>query len=92
MFTERYRALRREGLTIDDALAVLRRANAHPIDCIKAIRAVEGVGLGDAKGLFSQSPSWADVVEATDVLHRELEALFLSPDCGDEGDRPDKEH
>lgn len=33
----------RAGRTRDEALGELRRAGAWPIECIKAIRAVEGV-------------------------------------------------
>jgi hypothetical protein len=60
------------GASFEDGLRILREAGASPIDTIKAIREVKKTDLGVAKQLFSDSPAWKDVVEASQVLHEEL--------------------
>lgn len=63
--TETFRSLLHRGRSRDEALADLRRAGASPIQCIRAIHEVEGASFATAKRLFSESPSWSDVVEDT---------------------------
>jgi ribosomal protein L7/L12 len=72
----RFRSLLEQGRTRDEALALLRREGVSPIGCLQAIREVERVGLEEAKRLIAKSPSWADVVEATDnAFIAELESM-----------------
>jgi len=75
-YTARFRTLLKEGWSRDDALGELRRAGASPIGCIKAIHEVEQVGLADAKRLFSESASWADVHRDHEKFADELDAVL----------------
>jgi hypothetical protein len=72
--TDRYRALRDRGQSRDEALAQLRRAGASPMMCIRAILEAEGTGIAEAKRLFSESSSWADVKATDDVFIKELQS------------------
>jgi hypothetical protein len=46
--------------------------------CIRAIHEAEGTGIVESKRLFTESPSWADVVQATNASFiEELEAEDL---------------
>jgi len=74
--TDRLRSLLSQG-----ALAMRRWENSDgqgrpPIGCIKAIHEAESVGLAEAKRLFSESVSWADVLRSHDQFAEELEALI----------------
>jgi ribosomal protein L7/L12 len=71
-FTPLLRDRLASGASFEDGLRTLREAGASPIDTIKAIREVKKTDLGVAKQLFSESPAWKDVVDATQVLHEEL--------------------
>ena len=71
--THRFRSLLSQGESRDAALGEMRRAGASPIQCIKAIHDVEGVDLGTAKRLFSESRSWRDIVENTEAMFVEAE-------------------
>jgi hypothetical protein len=76
--TDLYRTLRDRGQSRDEALAELRRAGASPMFCIRAIHEAEGTGIVESKRLFTESPSWADVVQATNASFiEELEAEDL---------------
>ena len=74
--TDRLRSLLSQGRSRDEALGELRRAGTSPIGCIKAIHEAESVGLAEAKRLFSESVSWADVLRSHDQFAEELEALI----------------
>jgi ribosomal protein L7/L12 len=73
--TDRFRALLKDGRSRDDALSAMRRAGASPIGCIKAIHEVEQVSLAEAKRLFSESASWADIHRSHEAFADELETL-----------------
>lgn len=74
--TDQYTAMLREiidqGRDIDSALGELRHNGATPIDCIKAIREVHGVNLGEAKRIFAESSAWSDLRESHDAFIDEL--------------------
>jgi hypothetical protein len=71
--TDQFRSLLSDRKSRDEALCELRRTGASPIQCIKAIHEVEGASLATAKRLFSESPSWSDVVENTEAMFVEVE-------------------
>lgn len=58
------------------ALAALREAGATPVEAIKAIRAVLGVDLAEAKKIFSTCPAWILEVKAGEHLHQEVELII----------------
>jgi ribosomal protein L7/L12 len=68
-------ALRR-GIPLDAVLAALRQHGATPIESIKAVREVRGVGLGEAKQLVSTSPAWDDIREEHERFVEEIVAAF----------------
>lgn len=66
------------GDTVENALAQLRRLEgSHPVAAIKAIRAVMGMNLAEAKRIFDASPSWQQEVLANRVLHEEAIAALI---------------
>jgi len=67
------------GDTVETALAKLRQAEgAHPVAVIKAIRAVMGLSLAEAKQIFDASPSWQQAVLANRALHEAAIAALIS--------------
>jgi len=77
-FTSIFAANIDEGHTVETALAKLRQVEgAHPVAAIKAIRAVTGVGLAEAKQIFDASPSWRQPVLANGALHDEAIAALI---------------
>ncbi len=67
------------GHSLEDALGELRRTGATPIEAIGAIKAIHvarGVSLGEAKQIFSASPSWSREVSAGLGLQDEAIALL----------------
>jgi hypothetical protein len=86
--TDRFRALLNEGRSRDAALGELRREGASPFDCIRAIIETEGVGVAQAKRLFTETSSWARYVhESDEALVRELE-IFGTEEAGARVSRP----
>ena len=71
--TDQFRALLSAGRSRDEALGELRRTGASAIECLRAIHEVEGANLATAKRLFSESPSWSDIVENTEAMFVEAE-------------------
>ena len=68
----------RQGCSREDALSVLRREGASPLQCIVAIHVTEGVGLVEAKELLYASPVWSDVLQMSDEsVIAEAKALDL---------------
>lgn len=61
------------GTGLDEVLARLRRAGFSPVDSIRAVRALTGGSLAEAKEVVHLSPAWADVRDRADELHRSLE-------------------
>jgi len=77
-----------EGRSRDAALGELRREGASAFECIRAIIEAEGVGVVQAKRLFTESSSWADYVQANDeALAREL-AVFGAEEAGARNSEP----
>ena len=66
------RRLQDEEVTLDTALATLRERGYSLIDCIKAVREVRRVRLGEAKSLVSRSPAWSGLHKANVPLHDAL--------------------
>jgi hypothetical protein len=73
--TSRFDSLLRQGSSREDALSVLRREGASPLQCIVAIHVTEGVGLVAAKELLYAGPVWSDVSD--EALIAEAKALDL---------------
>lgn len=48
------------GFSADLALAALRERGATLIDCVKAVREVQGLSLSEAKQLVDGSGAWSD--------------------------------
>jgi len=71
-YTSRLEELLASGVSFEDAMVTLRREGASPVKTILAIHIVKRIGLGEAKEMFSTSPSWQDVNEAADKLHQEI--------------------
>lgn len=66
------RSLRADGLSLDDTLARLRESGASIIDCLKTVRAVEGIPLGEAKLIVDASPAWASHREGNRRLREQV--------------------
>ena len=60
------------GASLEEALAGLRARGATPVEVIRAIRDIQGVGLGEAKQIFGRSAAWARENLAADALHEEI--------------------
>lgn len=60
------------GATLEQGLRHLRNLNVSPVESIKAIKNVKNISLGDAKNVFSKSPSWSKEVLAANELHQEI--------------------
>ena len=66
------------GDTVESALAKLRQSEgAHPVAAIKALRAVTGVSLAEAKQIIDASPSWRQAMLANRSLHEEAIAALI---------------
>lgn len=61
------------GATLDTALAALREGGFSRVDSVRAVRALTGASMADAKEIVHVSPAWADVRERDDEFHRSLE-------------------
>jgi len=68
------------GKALDDALSELRSEGASILQCMAAVEHVKKCGLAQAKRLVHFSPAWADVREANDKFHEELEELARESD------------
>ena len=64
--------MRQAGVSLDESLAQLRSRGASIIECIAAVKEEAGCELGEAKRIVSQSKTWRDVAEATEVMWDEL--------------------
>lgn len=58
----------RDRNSIDAGLSSLRQAGFNEIDCIKAMRTLFGMSLGEAKEIVERSDTWRDRRE----LHQSL--------------------
>ncbi|MEV5719399.1 hypothetical protein AB0L41_36410 [Amycolatopsis mediterranei] len=61
------------GTGIDEVLGRLRRGGFSPVDSMRAVRALTGASMAEAKEVVHVSPAWADVRERADDFHRSLE-------------------
>jgi ribosomal protein L7/L12 len=50
--------------------------HATPIETIKAIALAQGLGLGEAKQVFSRSPAWSKEAATGDAIHSKIIALL----------------
>lgn len=60
---------RRAAEGLDATIAFMRREGFWIIPCIKAVRILRGVSLGEAKDLVYLSPAFADQREVHDAFH-----------------------
>lgn len=72
-FLAEARASLAAGTGLDDVLVVLRQRGFSPVDSIRAVRALTGASMAEAKEIVHVSPAWADTRERTDEFHRSLE-------------------
>jgi hypothetical protein len=63
----------RQGLTLEDALGRLRRANHSKVSSVLAVSIACKMELGEAKKTVHDSLAWRDRREADDAFH---DALF----------------
>lgn len=68
------RDLRADGLTVDETIARLKEEGASIVDCLKVVRVVEGIALGQAKLLVDASPAWSSHREG----NRRLRAVMVN--------------
>ncbi|MGK3201229.1 hypothetical protein [Amycolatopsis sp. MEPSY49] len=61
------------GVPLDAVLAELREGGCTQVDGIRAVCALTGASLAEAKEIVHVSPAWADVRQRADDLHRSLE-------------------
>jgi ribosomal protein L7/L12 len=57
-------------------VAELRRDGLSIIDAIKAVRKACGVSLGEAKAIVTSNAAWADVAQESQSLREEAWKLF----------------
>lgn len=67
-----YRQRVREGEPVEQIIASLHADGFTILDAMKAIRALYGLSLGEAKRLVTSHPIWYQVVKANESLHEEL--------------------
>ncbi|MFI5591503.1 hypothetical protein ACIA5G_41080 [Amycolatopsis sp. NPDC051758] len=60
------------GITLDTVLTQLRRRGFSQVDSVRAVRALTGAPLAEAKDRVHVSPAWADVRERTEQFHQDL--------------------
>ncbi|GEA87050.1 hypothetical protein CCE01nite_09990 [Cellulomonas cellasea] len=77
-FEDRARVLHEGGTDLDEVLARPRAEGASIVDCVKVVRAVEGIPLGEAKRIVDASPAWASHREG----NRRLRARSNRPPAG----------
>ena len=63
------------GASQESVIQMMRLAGLHQIACIKMLRDVTGVSLGDAKEAVHYSKAWADRRESNEGFH---EAAFAT--------------
>ncbi|MEA5358628.1 hypothetical protein VA596_03700 [Amycolatopsis sp., V23-08] len=67
------RAALAAGTGLDDVLVVLRRQGFSQVDSIRAVRALTGASLAEAKETVDASPAWADLRKS----HEDLQRAFV---------------
>lgn len=73
--TDEFARRRQRGVDIESCLIALREQGGNQIDGVKALVAVEGLPLGEAKDVVDASAAWAHLLPATRVVrHVTLEA------------------
>lgn len=65
------------GCSREDLIQAMRKAGLNQIACIKMLRDLCGISLGDAKEAVHYSRAWADRRESNEALH---EAAFEALD------------
>jgi ribosomal protein L7/L12 len=63
-----------------EVLAELRGAGASIIDCVKVVREVGEMSLGEAKVLVDESSTWADRREANQRIRADIVAVLTEAD------------
>ena len=58
-----------DGEDLDATIAFMRQEGLWIIPCVKAVRALRDVTLGEAKDLVHLSPAFADQLEAHEAFH-----------------------
>ena len=71
---ERCGAMIRQGATIEEVLAQMRREGFSRTNAIAVLGAVNGIPLNEAKLLVHNSSVWADLRQQADDLHKDVES------------------
>jgi ribosomal protein L7/L12 len=64
---------------IEPAIRHMRESGLNPLDCMKAVMSIQGVGLGEAKRIVHFSDTWSDIRADQEELQRVL-AEEVEPD------------
>ncbi|MEU3342203.1 hypothetical protein [Streptomyces sp. NPDC006668] len=70
---EREVSLLRVGKTLESILIDLRADGFSVIDCIRVVMVLKSCSLPEAKMFVHRSKAWADLREAHETAHQELE-------------------
>ncbi|MEV6646134.1 hypothetical protein [Amycolatopsis sp. NPDC051371] len=69
------------GVELDTVLIQLRRRGFSQVDSVRAVRALTGAPLAEAKETVHLSPAWGDVRDRNERFHQDLaEAAALEDD------------
>lgn len=77
-YNEAVASVRKEaqrGLSAEGAVVLLKDAGLTITQSMKALIEIFGMSLGEAKGVTAGHPVWADVMEAAQPLHDDLEVV-----------------
>jgi DNA-binding transcriptional MerR regulator len=64
--------LTERGASLEEVLHALRQESSSPLESIKAIRALTGISLRQAKDMIDQSRTWEDIGPRVEHAHRLL--------------------
>jgi ribosomal protein L7/L12 len=70
---EQCRQLMLTGASVDDLLAVMRRAGQSRTDSIGLLIELTGMSLREAKAVVHKSSAWEDLREDAEAIHERLE-------------------
>jgi ribosomal protein L7/L12 len=62
------------GRGIEVAIRQMRAAGLSQIECVKAVKLLNQISLGEAKEIVHYSETWSDVREDQERLHAQLDS------------------
>lgn len=72
---EETRASLEAGAALDQVASSLRARGLTILEAIKVLRSAAGIGLEEAKAAIAENPSWRDVVSASESLQADAESV-----------------